>query len=191
MKPTAPIVLGMFLIAACAAPPARAGGNANFLLGERWMTDSSKWDPWDSQDLFGVTVDFGAAKWPVHLETGFHGSSKTENVFGTDVTGSADEFFFGVNKTWDVGKGRKVHPFAGGGVSSVTAKLEASGASIDDTSAGYYVHGGVFWRLGHRFNLGFDFRALGGTSMNFQGLEFNSNYTQAALILGWGWPRSQ
>ncbi len=191
MKPTMLTCLAVLVVATSFASPAHAGGNANFVLGERWMNDKSEWEPWDTQDLLGVNVDFGAAKWPIHLETGIQASTKTETIFATDVTGSVTEVFFGVNKTWDTGSGKTMHPYVGGGVSSVTAKLEASGTSIDDTSAGFYVHGGIFWRLGSRFNIGFDVRALGGTSMSFDGLDFSANSTQAGLVLGWGWPRTK
>lgn len=183
-------LLTALVILGSVASPARAEGNANFVLGERWMSSSSDWEPWDDQSLFGVTVDFGSPKWPVHLETGVQGSAKTESTYLGDVTGSVGEVFFGVNKTWNL-SGGQVHPYVGGGIASVTAKLESGEVNLDDTSGGFYVHGGIFWRLGHRFNIGFDIRALGGTNMSIEGVDLTSNSTQAGLVLGWGWPRSQ
>ncbi len=183
-------ILVTAVVAVTFAPSARAEGNANFVLGERWMSNSSDWEPFDDQTLAGVTVDFGVANWPIHLEAGVQGSTKTVSTEFGDVTGSVSELYFGVNKTWNLGGGQP-HPFVGGGISSATAKLEFGDVSVDDTSAGFYVHGGVFWRLGPRFNIGLDLRVLSGTSMSIQGLEFDSNSTQAGLVLGWGWPRSR
>ncbi len=187
-------VLSLLVVLACAvllvAPAIAADGNANFVLGERWMSSSSDWQPWDDQAMGGVTVDFGGANWPVHLETGAEGSAKTVSTYLGDVTGSVGDVFFGVNKTWSTGRGN-VHPYVGGGIASVTAKMETGSVSVDDTSVGFYVHGGVFWRLGTRFNIGFDVRALGGTNMSIEGVEFDSNFTQVGLVLGWGWPKSK
>ena len=193
MRSRALLLLTALVVAASIASPAHAGGNANFVLGGRSMTSSSDWEPFDSQALAGVTVDFGPAKWPINFETGIQASAKTMGgygLYGEDVTASVGEVFFGINKTWNASGGR-MHPYVGGGVASVTAKFEDSNVSVDDTSAGYYVHGGIFWRLGHRFNIGFDIRLLGGTKMAFVGIEGDSNYSQASLVLGWGWPRSQ
>ncbi len=84
-----------------------------------------------------------------------------------------------------------MHPYVGGGVASVNASFDGGNLKVDDASGGVYVHGGVYWRMGHRFNIGFDVRALGGTKMTIFGQDFNANYTQAGLLLGWGWPRSK
>jgi hypothetical protein len=177
-------------MAAAAGAPAFAGGNANFVLGGRSMTDDTHWRPWESQDLFGVTVDFGPEKWPIQLEAGVQTSSKTKSFFGNDVTGEVDEVFFGVNKTWTMGTG-KMHPYVGGGLASVNGSFDSQGRKVDDNSGGVYVHAGIYWRMGRRFNLGFDLRAMGGTRLTISGEDFNANYTQAGLVLGWGWPASK
>jgi hypothetical protein len=191
MKPTISVLLVALVVVAAAASSAQAAGNANFVLGGRAMTSSSDWEPFDSQGLAGVTVDFGPATWPINFETGVQGSAWAESdygFYGEDVTASVSEIFFGVNKTWNP-HGGKMHPFVGGGAASVTAKLEDSSVSVDDSSAGVYVHGGIFWRLGARFNIGFDVRVLGGTNMTIAGMNFDANYSQAGIVLGWGWPR--
>ena len=177
------------------AAPALAGGNANFVLGGRKLVDDNFWNSpiggdLSSQDLFGVTVDFGRDSWPVRLETGVQGSQKVVTPFGTDFTGSITELFFGVNKTWSPA-GARMHPYVGGGMASVTAKIEGGGSVTDDTSSALYIHGGAFWCVGHRFNLGVDVRALGGTRVTIAGLDTNANYRQAGLVLGWGWPKSK
>jgi hypothetical protein len=176
------------VILAATGASAIAGGNVNFVRGGRSMTDDALWSSLESQDLFGLTIDFGPEKWPIELETGLQVSSSTKTIFGTDVTGKVGEVFFGVNRTWTPGTGR-MRPYLGGGVASVNASF-GSRFKIDDNSGGVYVHGGIYWRMFHRFNIGFDVRAMGGTKLTISGRDFNANYRQAGLVLGWGWPRS-
>lgn len=173
------------------ATPALAGGNANFVLGKRGL-DKDFWTPANGQAVLGVQVDFGKMSWPIHLETGIQVSvGGQEDFIGTaDVYGSVAEVDFGVNKTW-VTKG-SVRPFIGGGLATVGASfvIEAPGGDIDDddSSGGAYFHGGVYWRIGRRFNIGIDGRLLAGTKITFFGEEGDADYLQVGMILGWGWP---
>jgi len=177
--------IGLVLLVAALGTPASAGGNANFILGGRSLSDGANWGSFDSQSVFAADVDFSVGNWPVNLEAGVQASEKEESFFGTNVTGSVTELFVGVNRTWDHGK---MHPFVGGGAASVTAGFDGGGVSEDDTSAGFYIHGGVFWRIGRRINLGLDVRAMTGTSLTLFGLDGDADYTQGGLLLGWGWP---
>ena len=178
------------------ATPALAGGNANFTFGARGL-DQDFWGGLDNQGVFGVTVDFGKEAWPIHLEVGAAGSGaqdKTRDPFlpvQVDVTGGVGEVTFGVNKTWKPASGN-YRPYIGGGVASVSVKttIETTLGDVDDddNSFGVYFHGGIFWRIGTRFNLGVDGRLMGGTSVTLFGEDGDANYGQVALLLGWGWP---
>ena len=195
MKPTLRS-LALIVVIALATAPALAEGNANFLIGVRQL-DEDLWDPLDQQVVGGGTVDFGGADWPIHLETGFYGSSDKEDddslLLGAEVTVNVAEFFFGVNKTWE--PGGNIRPYVGGGLASAAADVEID-TSIgdvddDDSSLGAYVHGGVFWRLGKRFNIGFDARVLTGTDLTLFDEDFDVDYFQGGLVLGFGWPASK
>ena len=183
--------LSIVLTLTALASPALAGGNANFVLGTRGL-DKDFWTPVNGQFVIGTMVDFGKQKWPVHLETGILVSVGAEEDFiGTsDVYGSVAEICFGVNKTWEL-KG-PARPFIGGGLSSVGATyvIEVPGDDIDDndSSGGVYFHGGVFWRLGRRFNIGIDGRILVGTHITLFGEDGDADYAQLGMVLGWGWP---
>jgi len=102
--------------------------------------------------------------------------------------------FFGVNKTWDLGK---THPFVGGGIASVVATLDLEsvpfslGQDDDDQSLGAYFHVGVFSRLGSRFNIGVDGRFLGGTDLTLFDEDTDVDYVQLGLVLGFGWPATK
>jgi len=184
------IALAMTSVAA----PAMAGGNANFILGTRGL-DKDFWTPVNGQFVIGAQVDFGKMTWPIHLETGIQVSVGAEEDFiGTsDVYGSVAELDFGVNKTWEL-KGQ-ARPFIGGGLAAVGASytIEAPLGDIDDDDdgGGAYFHGGVFWRLGKRFNIGIDGRFLVGTKITLFGEEGDADYVQLGMILGWGWPAGQ
>ena len=186
-------LLGLMLILAmaAAATPALAEGNANFVLGLRWL-DEDDWEPVEEQGVFGVTVDFGKNDWPVNLAAGLMISGKEEDVGALDLTGTISELSFGVLKTWEKGSDGKTRPFFGGGLSFLSAEIEIDGpggsVSEDDNSGAIYAQGGVYWRIGSRFNIGGDVRVLFGSDLEALGIEGDADYFQLGLLLGWGWP---
>lgn len=196
-------LLPLVLLAA-ASPAAASRGNANFVLGSRALQDDSFWEPNETHQVFGATVSFGADDWPIDLAAGTYLSARERTIyfsdpdFGTirgDFITALAEFTFGVQKTWALGAHR---PYLGGGLASVGAAAEfdgPGGADVDDVdqSAGIYVEGGIFWRLGSRFNIGLHTRGLFATDVEFDfdgpiTARGDADYVQAGLILGWGWP---
>ena len=180
---------GFVLAMVAAATPALAEGNANFVLGGRWL-DEDEWEPVEEQGVFGVTVDFGKESWPINLAAGFMVSGSEEDFGAVDIEGSITEFSFGVLKTWKEGT---IRPFVGGGLALVEAEIEVDGpggasASDDDNSGAIYGQGGVYWRIGPRFNIGGDVRVLLGSDVEIGGVDREADYFQIGLLLGWGWP---
>lgn len=192
------------LLILSATPALASQGNANFVLGSRSLQDDEFWEPNETQGVFGVTVSFGPDHWPVSLAAGTYLSAKEESVsfsdpnFGSihgDFITAIVEFTFGVQKTWAMDAHR---PYFGGGLASVGAAAEfdgPGGADVDDDdqSFGLYIEGGIFWRLGSRFNIGVHTRGLFGTDADFDfggsiTAQGDVDYVQAGLILGWGWP---
>lgn len=175
----------VMLVAVCFVSPTLAGGNVNFVLGQRSLDND--FDPVDDQTAIGGTVDWSVSDWPINLEAGGHYSSEDDRIHGIDVEASVLELSFGVNKTWEVGSSGNMFPFVGGGLSAVTTAVEVGSEDEDDTSFGLYAHGGIFWRLGEKFNIGVDGRLLRGAEADFDGGSIDVEYTQLSLILGWGW----
>jgi len=189
----------VLLLAALAPIAALAGGNANFTIGQRDL--GSDWDPLDGQLMFGAVVDWGADDWPVHLAWGLNVSADTQdNVYGSSVefTAAYAELSFGV--LWLPIKDKPIRPYLGAGIAGVSAAYEAEafGVSIDDDDQdfGYYLNGGVYWRLGPRFNLGVDLRYGGGTEFDFtfpfedefeETFRADGGYFAYSLLLGFGW----
>lgn len=192
------VILG--LAAAAAAAPAAASGNVQFLLGQRTFNDD--WRPVDRQWLLGVQGDWGEEDWPVHLAWGFTASAAQEdptNSPGFQYTAGVGSLSFGA--VWVPLQDSAWRPYVGAGMEYSFAyyELDIDPPSYDDTdgSLGYYLNGGLFWRLGPQFNLGLDVRLGRGASYDFEvpvlfsigdTATLSGNYTQYALVLGFGWP---
>ena len=188
--PSRLIVLGVFFLAATAA---RADSQVNFFLGQKAL-DGGDWDPVDRQAELGAVMSFGRETWPIRIAADVLVAGKDGTLAGgVDVKGATFEVASGIRKIW----GKKAfHPFAGAGIAIVGARVELDNAagSADDTDAAFgpWIDGGVFWRLGMRFNLGAEVRwskadvhldfgdAVGSTDVNAGGLHYG-------LLLGFGW----
>lgn len=161
-----------------------AGGNCNFLVGTRSL-DNNAWDPVSPQPSFGVNVDITPGKAPIALAFGGQVSAREKD----DVTYAIAEAYLGF--LWKPTVGGNVHPYIGGGVAHVAAAINIDFGRFDedddDSSVGYYANGGVYWRLGERFNLGVDARLLRGTEGELFGLTADADYFQTSLLLGFSW----
>lgn len=195
------IALSILLAASVASwsMPAAAGGNVQFQLGQRTFNDD--WRPVDRQWLLGVQVDWGQEDWPVHIAGGLTLSAAREeptNSPGFEYTAGVGSLSFGA--LWLPLKEGGWRPYLGAGIeySFASFELDLDPPSYDDTdgSLGYYLNGGLYWRLGPQFNLGLDVRLGRGASLHFdvpvlfsidETATLSGNYTQYALILGYGW----
>ena len=187
------LVLSMFLLLFAPAT-AFAGGDANFLIGLK-AVDEDDWTPVDDQGAFGVEVTFGKEAWPVWIAIDYFGSSEVEEdlaidvggfTFIEDLTGSTFELDLGARKIWG-NHVRKTRPFLGGGVGLIGGEIDADIVSDDDTTLGLWVGGGVFWRLGSRFNIGGSVRYSQGEITLFDS-DIQAGGLTYGLLLGWGWP---
>ena len=190
-----PVCLALVIAAASsAATLAATDVNLSVPIFGRNMS-SDLWDDVDSQAGFGATVDFGRHGSPFHFQVGLQSSTATKSFSDplvNDTRGAISEIFFGIAKVWET-KGR-TRPYVGGGASFVHATLEknvlSGGDSItkDDDSLGFYVEGGVYWRLTAHFNFGVMGRYLGGTSISLFGADGDADYWETGPMLGWSWP---
>lgn len=182
----------VLVLLSCAAGtlPAFAGGNANFLLGNRYTEDTNFWDEDEDQTVAGVMVDFGREGWPIHL------CLANMDSWSSDTgarTGIISEIAFGIMKVWE--SAGAVRPYVGGGLAAVHAAFEtdvAGGDLVrDDTAPGLYVDGGVFWRTGRRFNIGLGVRYMALTDVEIQDVSGDADYLQIHMLGGFGWPRRE
>ncbi|HET6372066.1 MAG TPA: hypothetical protein VFG76_02085 [Candidatus Polarisedimenticolia bacterium] len=174
--------------------PVMAGstsGNVNFIPGVK-MLDEDDWSPVEDQGAIGVNVAWGKRTWPVQLVVDyiFSAGKEEEDLLGVNVDLKAltAEVGFGIQKTWDLSR---THPYIGGGLNMVIAQAEVEGGGTsvteNDISPGAWVGGGVFWRLGSRFNLGVAGR-LSRATVTLAEEDVEAGGLSYGLILGWGWP---
>ena len=192
-----PLALLVVVFLFCPSASADAEGHVNFFLGQKSL-DSDDWDPVDKQGEFGAVMSFGKADWPLLIAVDVLTSGEEEHVndpvFGSSTLKAGTfEAAFGARKIWNMGS---THPYAGGGVALVGAGAEYDTGTFDvdadGTAVGLWLGGGVFWRLGSRFNLGFDARwSRADVDLDF-GLDIASRGVQAGgfhggVTLGFGW----
>lgn len=161
------------LVLVVSSGPALAGdpeGHVNVFLGQKAL-DSDDWNPADKQPEFGVTMSFGRSDWPVFIVLDVLKSEREEdyldpvlsNLGTAKFTGATLEIAPGIRKIWNLGRTR---PYVGGGMALIKASAEYEYPTVtydaEETTLGPWLGGGVFWRLGSRFNLGFDVRWSSG-----------------------------
>jgi hypothetical protein len=172
---------------------AEAKGEANFVLGGK-MLDEDDWEPTEEQREFGVELSWGAKDWPIFIATDLLGAVSNEDVFdpllgNVELTARTRELAVGVRKIWEAGAAR---PYLGGGLALLWAEAEADtsffgSGSEDGSGGGLWFGGGIYWRLGSRFNIGVAGRISRG-EVDLGGVDVQAGGNHLGLILGWGWP---
>ena len=209
MTRQAGFVCGILAAVALVALPASAGGDANVLFGQKTLNGSTlDAARVDGQSQFGVavTLDF---EWPVALAFDLMTSSDratTTVTAGTPIDYTTDvetmEFDVGVRKLW----GDRLQPYAGAGLAwlqlDTTQHMSGSlgGGStfdtlvIDDSNStiGYWVNGGLLYRIGARFNVGIDVRYSNADvsltpAADPEPVDLGAGGTQYAVALGFHW----
>jgi len=183
-------VLGAILCLSAPSFVLAGTGNANFFLGGKAL-DSNDWEPLEDQAEFGAEVSFGKDGWPISIAIDLLGAASEETEGGIDFEGRTSELGVGVRKIWEVGRTR---PYVGGGIALVNAEIEADvpgpNISEDDEGIGAWVGGGVFWRLGSRFNIGVAAR-FSKAEVTLFGEDVEAGGTHVGILLGWGWPATK
>lgn len=189
-------VIAVILTLAAFGSAAQAAGTVNFIIGQK-MLDEHDWAPFDKQTEFGALMSFGSEEWPVQIAVDVIASSDDMSVwdpeigFSFDLTGSTLEVDLGVRKIWER---NRMRPFLGGGLALIEGEIEASvqdlTISTDDNGVGVWIDGGIFWRLGERFNIGFEARiSTAETEPTIEGESFDveAGGEHIGLLLGWSW----
>jgi len=177
--------------------PVVAGGDANFLLGVKSL-DEDNWAPVEDHVAFGAEVTFGKETWPIWIALDYFESAREKKdvpidlggfVVARDLEGNTLELDLGVRKIWGQGWGKekRTRPYLGGGVGLMGAHFDAEFSSDEDFSLGVWAGGGIFWRLGSRFNIGATVR-WSKAQVELFGVDGEAGGLTYGLLLGWGWP---
>jgi opacity protein-like surface antigen len=189
-------VLALVLAFAATQIPA-AKNSFNFFIGHKSIDDLEDIDL-DSQVDFGIEMSFAGDDWPVAIAVDLLGSSASEDVsipsyyyygsYDVDVESTNWELDFGVRKTWEFAS--PVRPYFGGGIALGRGELEVDfdglSASDDENGIGYWIGGGVYWKIGNSFNLGLNLRHS-KIDVEIEGDDLDIGGTHVGLVLGWGY----
>jgi hypothetical protein len=171
-------------LVAAGLTPVGASGQASLFLGKKAL--ESAWEPFEDQGEVGVQITFGSEAWPVLLAIDLLGSSEEQEVLGVDVEADTWEVAVGARRIWGE---ERTHPFFGGGLAFIHGQAEGQGAAfaLDDSDGeiGFWIDGGVFFRLGPRFNIGLDARAS-HASIDLLGGHVDAGGVHLGLLVGWG-----
>jgi len=151
--------------------------------------DKDDWEPVDAQPELGVAATLAGDGWPVGIAVDLLLSQDESERGGVTYDGRTAELALGVRKIWTRGRFR---PRLGAGVGLVRAEVEAAGpgstGSDDDAALGYWIEGGVGWRLGRRVNLGLTLR-WSVAEVTLAGVDGEAGGVHLGLLLGFGSPR--
>ncbi len=197
-----PVAAGAML---CLPAAAATKGHVHFLGGNYMLNDEDDTEPLEDLTQIGVELSIAPEKSPVMVAVDLLFATGDESQFQGGAGFSADfdieldvvELAVGVRKIWGE---KATRPFIGGGLGFVKADatfdvtiqgLPGGDLSFDeneeDDELGLWAQGGVFWRIGSRFELGGQIRyntaevEVADEEIDIGGLEYG-------IILGWGWP---
>ena len=169
--------------------------NGSLWLGAREL-DEETWRRVDDQLILGASVDFRRDAWPVSVAVTWTESEnqtdcgRRSGLFSCDDwnrEGRVRDLSLGVRKIWQ--PGMKTNLFLGGGYSLVSAKLQnrvSSQPDGSDRTSGVSLEAGIYWRGETGFIFGFSSRALLGADIRFSGDEFDADYVDFNVLVGWG-----
>ena len=184
------LVLALLLAFPAVALAGNFAGNANFFLGTKSL-DKDDWEPVEEHGAFGVELSWGNTDWPVYIVSYLFWSADAQDFTLFETVAVTSELNVGVRKIW--GESRKTRPYVGGGIAIVRGYVQERfdffpDVDSSDAAVGPWVGGGVFWRLGSRFNIGMSAR-WSKADVEIFNRSVDAGGFQFGLLLGFGWPK--
>jgi len=173
--------------------PAAARENRHITVmgGQRWMDND--WDPLDEPVAFGLEFDDSDPGSGHGYEVGVLYTNDDDDdtlpIFGSvEAEATTYELYGGYRHTFRADDSG-LHPFVSAGLNVMYGELELSALGIsdddDDTVFGGYARAGLLWDIGQRLRLGLDYRHLFTEDLEVFDTDFDSDYDQVMLSLGW------
>lgn len=194
LDPSWLLVAMLCVTVGCTAPGSGAVNNIEgreqrltVLVGGRALSDDGVFATIDEALSLGLEYS-NVGSTGLGFEIGLLGSiglDENEGVDTGDITGGTAEAYAGLRGTRALGNFR---PYAGIGISALAAVIDNESplpvADGEDFTTGLYVHVGILYDFNSGAFFGFDVRALGGADLEFDTVEGNADYVQAALVFG-------
>ncbi|WP_419190935.1 outer membrane protein [Saltatorellus ferox] len=174
---------------------APANGRISFLFGRRDLLDDSIVA---AERMYAFGVEFAQAVEPGTLgfEFGFHFAGDEEDNVSLPPSANFTGGIFNVERDMaEVSAGVRaefsrsnVRPYIGGGGTLINmSERRAQGfleAEDDDSTVGFYLHGGVQFDLSDVLFLGLDFRRVFGSQVDLFDDTYDTDYGQLSFVLG-------
>ena len=161
--------------------------NYNLVFGHR-SVDKSDWAPFKGYDELGVEASWGKADEPLLFATDLYVSRDRERVFGFEIENRTWELNPGLRKMWTFNK--RWHPYGGAGPTYVQTKSQRATRrreiSDQDRAYGFWLGGGLFFRIGAHLDLGMAVRFSALRDFKIFDGPRRGNATHIALTVGWG-----
>lgn len=163
------------------------GGQFNFLIGARELEDDAVWGELGEQVGVGVDFVFGPfdnfLQWDVAVNYGW---DEVTTLTGASATAQTVEGSIGLIHFFRFGNQAMV-PYVGAGVSGIYAETELIGngaVDVSDWSFAGYARAGLQFRMRDDEHIGLDIRAVGGSSLNFAGVDTTADALVFSLVFG-------
>ncbi|MFA6012140.1 MAG: hypothetical protein WC799_19270 [Desulfobacteraceae bacterium] len=179
-------------------------GNINLIAGKKIWSDD--WDPISKQDEFGVSFDIKDKSWPVSIVIeAFDSSGEKTEIMPTyqgaevatlrSIEAITREYCFGIKKIIDI-QSAPVKPFLGVGLAYVINEIDGkffqnfndhsiSTFSVDDSTLGFWMSGGIYVTFFDRINAGVIAR------MSWAEADFNKKFEVGGehygIFIGYHW----
>lgn len=147
------------------------------------------WAPLASHGEVGVMTTVGAGEWPVQAAGDFYHSFASGKVAGVSVRTTTSEAAIGVRGIFPASP--LVRPHLGAGLAIITVANTAESGGVVETAGGsgfgFWLGGGVLFRLGNNANLGFQLRySSAQVQVNDATVEAGGLHAGAMLGVGFG-----
>lgn len=183
-----------FLALFTVALPANAHGdnvaNLNLLYTQKNM---EKWqNELKEMPAYGIEGDIRLGSAPINLWLGVTTGKDSGKTLSRGTTVTVDttqtEMYVGARSYFQIGS--SLATYAGVGISTVKSDVSGKSGGVSSSSSqtttGYLWNAGILLRFGN-FNVGGDYKALSGTSLNMENAYSDANYSQMGVILGFNW----
>ena len=188
----------LLVVLAAGAPGASAfEGNVNVFVGQKWL-EKGDWEPIETQGELGVLLAFGETRSPIHfaldiLHSEDDAMTEVEGLGAAEFQGKTTEYGVGIRKVFR--RFAITHPHIGAGATFAVGEFDVvfpglGRSQVDDTAFGWWVDGGITWRLASHFNLGVEVR-YSRYALEFGNI-FLANRVEgggfhAGALVGYGW----
>jgi hypothetical protein len=150
------------------------------------------WFPFEKYSEIGVEGSFGKADEPLLFATDLFMSQDSTREGNKTIFSDGYQLQLGLRKIWTFAK--RWNPYAGAGLTLAQSDADrVVGDEVEnesDLTEGFWLGGGLFYRVGRNLNLGIAARATLMKDYRLFGADRNGSSTHLGFVIGWGAERA-